>query len=99
MSITFVGQFLPCCSFPPDPSGELMIGGLVLGSAYLAACIFSIPAILLGKGRLWALKALNWGLVVLVVATLLVSLLTTFPSSSRPLVQGEGDEEERKMER
>jgi hydrogenase-4 membrane subunit HyfE len=47
----------------------------VLGSAYLAACIFSIPAILLGKGRLWALKALNWGLVVLVLATLLVSLL------------------------
>jgi len=60
---------------------ELMIGGLVLGSAYLAACIFSIPAILLGKGRLWALKALNWGLVVLVIATLLVSLLP-FRSSS-----------------
>lgn len=52
---------------------ELMIGGLVLGSAYLAVCLFSVPAILLGKGRLWALKALNWGLVILVLATLLVS--------------------------
>ena len=61
----------------------LMIGGLVLGSAYLAAFVFSIPAILLGKRRLWALKALNWGLVVLVVGTLLVSLLPFRSSSGR----------------
>jgi hypothetical protein len=56
--------------------GGLMTGGLVLGSAYLTTCIFSIPAIFLGKGRLWALKALNWGLVVLILATLLASLST-----------------------
>jgi len=72
--ISFVSSHRPFDSLRPDAGGELIIGGLVLGSAYLAACIFSIPAILLGKGTLWALKALNWGLLVLVVATLLVSL-------------------------
>lgn len=70
-----------------EKRNELIIGGLVLGSAYLAACVFSVPAILLGKGRLWGLKALNWGLVVLVVATLLVSRPTHpnrhCPSTSR----------------
>jgi len=51
----------------------LIIGGLVLGSAYVTASTLSIPAILLGRNRLWGLKTLNWGLVILVIATLLVS--------------------------
>lgn len=51
----------------------LMTGGLILGSAYVTATILSIPAILLGRNRLWGLKTLNWGLVILVFATLLVS--------------------------
>jgi len=50
-----------------------MIGGLVLGSAYVGTSILSIPAILIGRNRLWGLKTLNWGLVILVFATLLVS--------------------------
>lgn len=66
----------------------LMIGGLVLGSAYLAAFVFSIPAILLGERRLWALKALNWGLVALVVGTLLVSLHPFRSSSARAKMIG-----------
>jgi len=53
--------------------GVLMSGGLALGSAYLAISTVSVPAILLGNQRLWALKALNWGLVILTIATLLVS--------------------------
>jgi membrane protein implicated in regulation of membrane protease activity len=66
----------------------------VLGSAYLAACIFSIPAILLGKGRLWALKALHWGLVVLVLATLLVSLLLSRRVRKREREWDEGEEQD-----
>lgn len=50
-----------------------MIGGLILGSAYVTASTLSISAILLGKNRLWGLKTLNWVVVILVIATLLVS--------------------------
>jgi len=79
MFISFVST-LYLITLYPLTRDKLIAGGLVLGSAYLAAGIFSVPAILLGKGRLWALKALNWGLVVLVLATLLVSLLSHFPA-------------------
>lgn len=75
-----------------------MIGGLVLGSAYLAASIFSIPAILLSRGRLWALKALNWGLVVLVIATLLVSISLLYRRIGKDDEEQEEDEKEEEEE-
>jgi hypothetical protein len=74
--VHFISEFSLSASASREKGGGLMIGGLVLGSAYLTTCISSIPAIYLGKGRLWALKALNWGIVVLILATLLVSLST-----------------------
>jgi hypothetical protein len=92
--IHFVCKLPPFYPLLPDPIGELMIGGLVLGSAYIAACIFSIPAILLGKGRLWALKALNWGLGRLITATLLVSLLLSRRVRKREREWDEGEDQD-----
>ena len=54
-----------------------MIGGLVLGSGYILATLISVPAILLGRNRLWGLKTLNWVIVILVIATLLVSPISS----------------------
>jgi hypothetical protein len=92
--IHFVCKLPPFYPLLPDPISELIAGGLVLGSAYIAACIFSIPAILLGKGRLWALKALNWGLVILIIANLLVSLLLSRRVRKREREWDEGEEQD-----
>jgi hypothetical protein len=54
----------------------------VLGAAYLLIGSLAVPAIWMGRERLWSLKALNWGIVVLIIATLLVR--HPFPSPLIP---------------
>ncbi len=50
--------------------------GLILGSAYIVTCIFSLIGVTRPKEETILLKALNWGLIVDGLLTLIVSEAT-----------------------